>query len=170
MRPYQKILQKLEGIKTVLDLGCGDGTLDVFLAKEGGFRIVGLDISPKGFSHAEKKAHSDGVEDLVTCVKGSVYDMTFAKDGEFDAATLIYSLHHIENPISALKESRRVLKPGGKVLIVECIAGDEEGVICWTFNKPGLIAILNEAGFWNPKVEILGRENGHEFALIAARK
>ena len=170
MRPYQKIFQKLEGIKNILDIGCGDGTLDVFLAKEGRIKIVGLDISPAGFSHAKKKALADGVEDLVTCVKGSVYDMTFAKDNEFDAATLVYSLHHIENPISALKEVRRVIKAGGKILILECIAQDEECFVCCTFKKSGLSAILNKAGFLNTKTEFLETVEGHKFALIAAVK
>ncbi len=170
MRFYQKIIQKLEGINSLLDIGCGDGTLDVFLAKESGIRIVGLDISPEGFSHAKKKALTDGVEDLVTCVKGSICDIFFAKDNEFEAITLIYSLHHMENPIPALKEARRVLKRGGKILIVECIAEDEEDVVCCIFNKPGLVGTLNNAGFFNTEVEILGTEDDHEFVLFEAVK
>ncbi len=170
MRPYQKICQRLEGTKNVLDIGCGDGTLDVYLAKEGRIKIVGLDISPNGFGHAKKKALQDGVGGLVTCVKGNVYSMTFAKENEFDAVTLVYSFHHIEDPISALDEIKRVIKPGGKILIVECIAEDGEGVVCCRFSKGELTAILNEAGFLNAQVEILGNEEGHEFTLIAAVK
>lgn len=170
MRPYQKIFQKLEGIKNILDIGCGDGTLDVFLAKESGLRVVGLDISLAGFSHARKKALADGVEDLVACVKGNVCDMPFAKDSWFDAASLVYSLHHMEDPISALKEIRNVLKPGGKIFIVECIAEDDEGVACWTLNRPELIRALDKAGFLNWKSEMLAWEDGYGFALITAVK
>ncbi len=173
MRPYQKIVQKLEGTKNVVDIGCGNGTLDVFLAKEGGIKIVGLDISPEGFSHAKKKALADGVEDLVTCVKGNVYSMALAKDREFDAATLVYSLHHVEDPVSALKEARRVIKPRGKIFIVERIVEDEEGMVCCTFNRAELIAILEKADFENVKVEALESEGGYFLSIfpwIWARK
>lgn len=170
MRPYHIILAKLQGMKKVLDIGCGDGTLDVFLAKEGRKEIVGLDISPDGFSRAKKKAIADGVEELVRCVKGSVCNMTFAKDSEFDAAILLYSFHHIEDPISAIDEIERIIRPAGKILIVECIANGEESVVCCNFSKGELIAILKESGFLNLQLEILGREEEHTFALIEAVK
>jgi ubiquinone/menaquinone biosynthesis C-methylase UbiE len=104
---HQKVLKKLDGAKNLLDIGCGDGRLDVFLAKEAGIRITGLDISPEGFGHAKKRAMAKGVEALVTCIKGDLYDMAFAGDNEFDAVSLIHTLHHVEDPVAGLKEARR---------------------------------------------------------------
>lgn len=67
---YQRVLRRLRSARSVLDIGCGNGALDVFLAREGVIRITGLDISTPGFGDANKTARADGVEKLVACVKG----------------------------------------------------------------------------------------------------
>ena len=49
--------------------------------------------------------------------------MDFLRDGSTDAAVMVWALHHMDKPLSVLKEARRVLRPGGKMLVLEMPPG-----------------------------------------------
>lgn len=86
--------------KRVLDVGAGRGYLQDMVAN-----YTGLDISATARRYFHKPF-----------VQASATNMPF-KDGEFDALWTIWVLEHIPNPESALREMRRVVKPGGLILL-----------------------------------------------------
>src|SRR3990167_5648882 len=115
------ISKKLNDVDTILDIGCGDGFLVSCLAKKLNRKVIGLDISTEGFTKAHNQCKKFNVCNLIECIKGNAYDMNIFKSRKFDAVTLVYSLHHMNYPEIALKETMRILKPGGKIVIVEYI-------------------------------------------------
>jgi demethylmenaquinone methyltransferase/2-methoxy-6-polyprenyl-1,4-benzoquinol methylase len=96
----------------VLDACCGTGDLAVAALKAGAREVVGLDFSPKMLERARAKQHS------VTWLEGDVLDMPFP-DSDFDSATVGFGVRNVSDLAGALVELRRVLKPGGRLGILE---------------------------------------------------
>ncbi|MBA7626931.1 tRNA 5-carboxymethoxyuridine methyltransferase [subsurface metagenome] len=101
------ILQELKGAKDVLSVGCGPAIIEKGLA-EHGFNITGLDISKEALDEAP---------DSIRTVAGSAENMDFA-DCSFDAVIYVASIQFIERYKEAIKQSARVLRSGGKLLIM----------------------------------------------------
>ncbi|MBI5631760.1 MAG: methyltransferase domain-containing protein [Elusimicrobia bacterium] len=100
--------------KSLLDLGCGAGETSVYLALQGA-EVTAVDISPEMVAMAQKLAARHGVRlKSLACVAEA---LPFA-DGSFDLVFGNGVLHHVEL-VPALKEIRRVLKPGGKAAFIE---------------------------------------------------
>lgn len=145
----QKIAQWVVKSDTTLDLGCGDGRLTSYLAQQTGRRIIGVDLSQSGFRKARRLAYQAGVKHLVTCQKGDALSLNFPND-QFDVVILSYALHHFEDPPAVLMEIRRVLRPGGNIVISEHEAKEGKGNdSCYKYTLSELIETLVEAGFGN---------------------
>ena len=99
------LLHQLKGTKDVLSVGCGPAIIEASLA-ERGFNITGLDISKEALNQAP-----DGIRMFI----GSAEKMNFA-DCSFDAVIYVASLQFIEAYEKAVKETSRVLEPGGRIL------------------------------------------------------
>jgi demethylmenaquinone methyltransferase/2-methoxy-6-polyprenyl-1,4-benzoquinol methylase len=95
----------------VLDACCGTGDLAVAAEREGGI-VTGLDFSPRMLERARRKS------DTVTWVEGDLLALPF-DDDSFDAATVGFGVRNVADLEGALSELRRVLRPGGKVAILE---------------------------------------------------
>lgn len=135
-------------------MGCGDGRLVNLLARQIQKRVVGLDISKRGFAQARQEADQTGIPHLVECVKGDAQRMAAFKDGQFEAVTLAFTLHHIKAPEAALQEIQRVLRPGGQVLIADWVVTEgepREG--CYHFTTGEIRRMLEEASFRWVEVE-----------------
>lgn len=143
-----RLAQQAGCCSDILDVGCGDGRLSWFLAKHTRGQVVCLDLSDSGFSKARKSADEAGVGHLVRCSRGDVNRLEFP-DGLFDAVVLAYTLHHIVGDLGVtLSELRRVLKPGGKLLVAELENKDgEQSAACVRFGLGELLTILTAAGF-----------------------
>ena len=100
-------LRQLEGARDILSVGCGPAIIEAGLA-EHGFRVTGLDISGEALGQAP---------DSIRAVAGSADKMTFA-DSCFDAVIYIASLQFIERYKEAVKRTVRVLRAGGRILIM----------------------------------------------------
>ena len=100
-------LRQLEGARDILSVGCGPAIIEAGLA-EHGFDVTGLDISKEALGQAP---------DSVRTVAGSADDMSFA-DSSFDAVIYIASLQFIERYKEAIKQTVRVLRASGKLLIM----------------------------------------------------
>jgi ubiquinone/menaquinone biosynthesis C-methylase UbiE len=96
--------------KLLLDLGCGAGENSVYFAKKGA-RCVATDYSPGMVEVALELAARNGVEIEGRTANAMALDFP---DNTFDFVYASNLLHHIPDPIIALKEMHRVLKPGGK--------------------------------------------------------
>ena len=79
----RKLLEHLDGIRTVFDGGAGCGRFSILLAKQG-CRVTHFDISRPMIDKARELAEKEGVADRITFVKGALEDLNAYKDGEFD--------------------------------------------------------------------------------------
>jgi demethylmenaquinone methyltransferase / 2-methoxy-6-polyprenyl-1,4-benzoquinol methylase len=95
----------------VLDACCGTGDLAVEAERRGG-RVVGLDFSERMLERARKKSGA------IEWVQGDALALPFA-DGEFDAATVGFGVRNLADLEAGLRELARVLKPGGKLAVLE---------------------------------------------------
>lgn len=107
----QFLLPRLEASARLLDFGCGPGSITVGLAEHVD-SVVGVDSSAEAIAIAESNAAALNVEYL----KASVYDLPLPDDS-FDVAYGHQILQHLGDPVAALSEVRRVLKPGGLVAV-----------------------------------------------------
>jgi ubiquinone/menaquinone biosynthesis C-methylase UbiE len=113
-------LARLEPGRSVLDIGCGTGTLAIAAKRRvGPFGSVhGIDASPEMIARARKKARKAGMD--VTFTNGVVEGLPFP-DARFDTVLSTLMLHHLPRAARGrcVGEIRRVLKPGGRVLAVD---------------------------------------------------
>ena len=79
----RKLLENLDGIRTVFDGGAGSGRFSILLAKQG-CRVTHFDISRPMIDKARELAEKEGVLDRITFVKGALEDLNAYKDREFD--------------------------------------------------------------------------------------
>ena len=110
--------------QTVLDLGCGTGDLTIGMAllAEKDTEIIGLDFSRPMLEKAQKKAAKAGVGNLVRFIHGDATHLPF-RDAHFDCVGISFAFRNLtyKNPLAQahLAEVKRVLKPGGRYVIVE---------------------------------------------------
>lgn len=95
----------------VLDACCGTGDLALAAEREGGV-VTGLDFSPKMLERARRKSET------ITWVEGDLLELPF-EDGSFDAATVGFGVRNVADLEAGLAELRRVLRPGGRLAILE---------------------------------------------------
>lgn len=104
-----------EGAK-VLEVAPGPGYFAIELAKLGKYKITGLDISKTFVDIASKNAREAGVE--LDFRHGNASSMPF-DEGTFDLIVCRAAFKNFSEPVMALKEMRRVLRPGGKAVIID---------------------------------------------------
>ena len=96
----------------VLDAACGTGDLAIADVKAGAGRVTGLDFSAEMLARARRKSAS------IEWIQGDMLALPFA-DETFDAATVGFGVRNVENLELGLRELRRVLRPGGRLAILE---------------------------------------------------
>ena len=110
------LLPRLEPGMRLLDAGCGPGTVTAGLARAvSPGRVIGLDAAPGVLEHARAHAAEEAV-DNVRFVAGDIYDLD-VPDAEFDVVYANQLLQHLADPVRAIGEMRRVLKPGGLLAV-----------------------------------------------------
>ena len=102
----------------VLDIGSGSGRLAIELARRSpdALKIIGLDMSREMLEKARFNARQAGVGDRVRFVQADASALPFP-DGSFDLVISYASLHHWLDPVAVFNEARRVIKPGGTIII-----------------------------------------------------
>jgi ubiquinone/menaquinone biosynthesis C-methylase UbiE len=105
--------------QTVLDLGCGPGTFSIAIAKmvgESG-RVIAVDFQEEMLQIVRKKAALHGLESRIITHKSGQDRIGLSEKVDF--ALAFYMVHEVPNSKAFLKEIASVLKPNGKLLIVE---------------------------------------------------
>lgn len=101
----------------VLDVGTGTGVVAVTLARFR-CRVSAIDHSPEMLQRARARARAAGVEDRLTLQLGDGELLPYP-DASFDAVTIQGVLHHLPDCLPMLRESYRVLRPGGELYVSE---------------------------------------------------
>ena len=130
------------------DLGCGTGSLSAALAPHV-THVHAVDVSPAMLSAA--RARLTPLSN-VTVHDGSLETLPLA-DASLDVAVMLLVLHHVADPLRALREVRRVLRAGGRLLIADMRAHTKQeyqqqmGHVWLGFDAPTLARWLSDAGF-----------------------
>ncbi len=155
----------------VVDIGCGEGYLTLEAARWAR-KVVGIDRSPAVLTRARQLAERRRVPNI-TWKRGEIERLP-AADASFDVALLSQTLHHAADPGRALHEAARVLRPGGRVVILDLRTHEE----AWVRHKLGdrwqgfddqtLSAWLTAAGLVAPVVQVGARGAGDPFIVLVA--
>jgi len=106
----------------VLDLGCGDGTTALPMAKRGA-AVLGVDIAENLVSAGNDRAKKEGLSNC-RFVEGDASNLYQLKDKSFDLVVSIFGAMFAPRPMDVAKEMVRVTKPGGRIVMGNWIPGD----------------------------------------------
>ncbi len=107
---YPWVQKKASGCRTILDVGCGDGSLALFL-NDGTKKIVGIDTDNHCIERASSANDSSNIQFCCCGFKDYTPEM------RFNAIVFVASIHHMDMT-KALQKARSLLSPSGKILIV----------------------------------------------------
>ncbi len=154
---------------TVADLGCGEGYLTLE-ASRWAKRVIGVDRSAAVLRAARALARRRGVTN-VTWKRGEIEQVPLA-DASVDLALLSQALHHAADPRRALTEAVRIVRPGGRVLVLDLRPHDQTWVQerlgdRWLgFDDRLLRSWLEEAGLADVKITVGARKKGDPFIVV----
>jgi ubiquinone/menaquinone biosynthesis C-methylase UbiE len=110
------LLPELKPGMRLLDVGCGPGSITRGLAERvAPGEVVGIDLSKETLAAARQDAADRGLTNL-RYEEASVYELPFA-DGAFDVVFAHQVLQHLKEPLSAIREMLRILRPGGYIAV-----------------------------------------------------
>jgi ubiquinone/menaquinone biosynthesis C-methylase UbiE len=155
-RLHRRVGRELRLARHVLDLGCGSCELVRYLAGRYGQQITGVDISSDSFPGSRQRRKGP----LFYCRRADARHLHFAQARSIDAAILFWSLHEMSSPAAVFREIRRILRPGGKVLIAEFPEASLAARL-WNeayFRPDEIQAFLNKAGFKETAVRLIEKK------------
>ena len=105
----------------VLEVGSGSGGPAVFLAGRRDCRVTGVDINEHGVANGNRLAAARGVADRVTFKAVDASEALSFPDASFDAVLSNDAMCHIAHRLEVLRDWRRVVRPGGRVLFTDAL-------------------------------------------------
>ncbi len=168
--PLVGMLALIDATWTVADLGCGTGSLTATLAP---FvrRVIAVDSSANMLAAARRRL--DGVTNVD--IRQGELEAVPVESAEVDAAVMSLVLHYIAEPAKALGEAARVLRPGGRLIVVDMTPHDRDeyrqqmGHVWQGFSPEQMTDWLSAAGFEQPRYTQLPVEpNANGPALFVA--
>ena len=123
-RALKEIMPTVREGGKVLDLACGTGDFSIAIARKAkkkgyvGVAVVGADLSEGMLAVMEEKVKKEGLEEMVDMMVADGEDLPFG-DGTFECVSIAFGIRNFENREQGLCEMLRVLKKGGKLVILE---------------------------------------------------
>ena len=106
---------------SVLDVACGSGGPDLYLARTTGAHVVGVDANANAIAGANERARREGLASLARFeAADAARPLPFA-DATFDAVVCVDAINHLSDRPAVLRDWHRLLKPGGKILFTDPI-------------------------------------------------
>ncbi len=149
----------------VLEVACGSGGPALFMARETGCRVTGVDLHVAGVAAANASAAEQGLSDQARFMQTDAREPLPFEDASFDALLCIDSINHMYDRSRVLGEWHRVLRSGGRVLFTDPITvtgmvrreemvARSQGMGEFVFTAPGYdTTLLEAAGFEDIAVE-----------------
>ncbi|MCR4859122.1 MAG: bifunctional demethylmenaquinone methyltransferase/2-methoxy-6-polyprenyl-1,4-benzoquinol methylase UbiE [Bacteroidales bacterium] len=118
----------------ILDIACGTGDFSLAIARRmhPESRVTGLDLSEGMLTVMREKVEKAGYSGKISCEQGDCETMRW-EDGAFDVVTIAFGIRNFEHREAALQEILRVLKPGGRLVILE-LSVPENRLLRWCYN------------------------------------
>ena len=135
---------RLTGSERVLDMGCGAGHVSLAVAPKAA-AVTAVDLTPEMLEVTASLAKQRGVSNIATLCADVV--ALPLEDVSFDLVLSRYSAHHYAEPGRALSEAWRLLRPGGRFLLVDTVA-PEDGALDTFFNSFELIRDPSHVRNW----------------------
>ncbi len=155
----------------VADVGCGEGYLTVEIARWAK-RVIAIDRSPAVLARAQALASRRRAKNILW-KKGDLQRLPLA-DRSVDLVLLSQTLHHAADPARAATEASRVLRPGGRVLVLDLREHEQAWVKeklgdRWLgFSDEALSRLLTDAGLTDVNVSLGARRAGDPFTVLLA--
>jgi len=156
-RLHRRIGRELRLAYRVLDLGCGACELGRYLSETYNQKVTGVDISADSFPNNRNTTKNTR---HIRCIRKDAARLTFIRDETIDAAIIFWALHEMENSQAILQETYRVLRPGGKILVVE-FPRNSFAQKLWNesyYTIKGLTGSLRKAGFKDIRAKRIERK------------
>jgi len=148
---------------TIADLGAGEGTFSQLLARRAK-KVIAVDNSEKMVEYGRELAAKHGVKNL-EYRKGDLEDIPI-KDDAVDLAFFSQALHHAQHPGRAVAEAWRILKPGGRIVVLDLLRHNYEEArelyadLWLGFTEVEVTRFLRQAGFKNIETSVVHTEEG----------
>lgn len=155
-------LIKVLNYRVVADLGAGEGTLSQLLAQRAE-KVIAVDLSPKMVDYAQKLAVANGLSNLEFRI-GDIEEPPI-EEASVDLAILSQALHHAENPQRAIDSAFRILRPGGRLIVLDLLQHNfsearELYADRWLgFSESQIVSMLGKAGFTEIETLIADKED-----------
>ncbi len=145
----------------VADLGAGEGTFSQLLARRAR-HVIAIDNSEKMVEYGSEVARKNGVTNLEYRL-GDIESIPI-ETGTVDLAFFSQALHHAQHPNKAIAESHRILKPGGRLIVLDLLrhsheeARDMYADVWLGFTEVDVRGFLEQAGFHEIESSVVHRE------------
>jgi len=152
----------LEKDLILVDMGAGDGYLSRAVSSHVK-KVIAVDISGEMLKELKRKAEKDGISNIQT-IEGDGCDIPM-EDESADIVCANMYLHHIEEPVLAIKEMYRILKHGGKVFLADMKEHNNRELkekmndIWQGFSYSDMKSWFSKCGFKNIQFEILNKKS-----------
>ncbi len=146
---------------TIADLGAGEGLISQLLAR-GAEKVYCVDNAPKMVEFGKALADKNKLTNLEYLL-GDIESIPL-KDSSVEVALLSQALHHANHPQKALMEAFRILKPNGRVIILDLLEHDFEKTrelyadIWLGFSENKLYQMLKDSGFKSIEMNVVSKE------------
>lgn len=146
----------------IADLGAGEGTFSQLLAQRAE-KVIAIDNSEKMVEYGTGLARKHGVKNLEYRL-GDIEAVPI-RDGAVDLAFFSQALHHAQHPEHAVAEAWRILKPGGRIVVLDLLRHNHEEAremyadLWLGFSEVDLACFLSAAGFKRVETSIVHRES-----------
>lgn len=160
-KALSEALLKLMEPRVIADLGAGEGTLSQLLAQRAE-RVIAVDNAPKMVEFGAQLARDHGVKNLEYRL-GDLEAPPLA-DASVDLALFSQALHHALKPAHAIAAAARILRPGGRIVVLDLLKHDFEEArelyadVWLGFSEVELEGFLHQAGFHDVTTAVVDRE------------
>jgi ubiquinone/menaquinone biosynthesis C-methylase UbiE/DNA-binding HxlR family transcriptional regulator len=159
-KALSELLMRLLPPLVIADLGAGEGTLALMLAQRAK-KVIAVDSSSKMVEYGAGLAERGGITNL-EYRQGDMEDLPIAS-GEVDLVLMHQVLHHALHPAQALEEAHRILKPGGRLVLLDLLKHDMDAArelyadVWLGFSRVELLGLLEKAQFEQIDVSVVDK-------------